>query len=493
MADGWGSVTIVTQSGRRASSAASDRYNPPLGVLVPLRLRSISLFLALFLSGQTVFAQARPPATTPACFEETEFCVRPGPLLDFFRAKGGPTVVGYPVSRPFTLRGEEVQLFQRLALRTLPDGPAAPLPLLQDNLLPLRRVAGTPLPPVDANLVDRTPSFSEPDFKRAANAFLDETVPDVFNEEPIDFLELYRQVPGGAESASEGIPVFGWPVSAATLAPDGTAVMQRFEFALFRYSLVTGQNEILLLGDMLKSVITGEGLSDELAADAAGKPLFRQYNPGTADGLHRPAELIDTDLDGAFRPDLGEESGSSGWAAHPGAHRGWPAASNGSQADSPGQGDYAVPIGAAGTLARGASAATSNLQTLGDFELTVDARLAETGRAGYALYLRQRSPDERYALLVDAAQRLVAFYQRVGGTTRVLWDWSPAPALRGGTETNRLMVRAEGNRFTAWVNGSRLFELEATGPSDGTIWLGALTWDQPNSAIFSNLQIATPD
>ncbi len=55
------------------------------------------------------------------------------------------------------------------------------------------------------------------------------------------------------------------------------------------------------------------------------------------------------------------------------------------------------------------------------------------------------------------------------------------------------MVRAQGSRFVVWANGSLLRDVSGAGPAAGPVWLGALTWGQPNSAIFSNLRIATPE
>ena len=154
---------------------------------------------------------------------------------------------------------------------------------------------------------------------------------------------------------------------------------------------------------------------------------------------------------------------------------------------------YLVGVLRSGTPERGASAAASNLCPLRDFVLEVDAQLAEGGPAGYAIHLRQYSEQERLTLLVDAERRLASFYLRSAGRSTMLWGWAPVAALRGGTESDRIRLRAVGPRVSAEANGVPLFDLEVGGPAGGSVWLGVVTWGEPARAIFSDLVLTAPD
>ena len=51
------------------------------------------------------------------CLPETGFCVTNPAFMEYFRVRGGVRIMGYPVSRSFTLEGFEVQFFQRVILQ----------------------------------------------------------------------------------------------------------------------------------------------------------------------------------------------------------------------------------------------------------------------------------------------------------------------------------------------------------------------------------------
>ena len=172
---------------------------------------------------------------------------------------------------------------------------------------------------------------------------------------------------------------------------------------------------------------------------------------------------------------------------------GWPVAGDAELEAWPLGRAYVVGVLRSGTPERGASAAVSNLCPLRDFVLEVDAQLAEGSQAGYAIHLRQHSERERLTLLVDAERRLASFYRRSEGRSTVLWGWAPVAALRGGTERDRIRVRAVGSRVSVEANGVPLFDLAVAGPEGGSVWLGVVTWGSPARAIFSDLALATPD
>jgi hypothetical protein len=427
----------------------------------------------------------------PDCFEETGFCIRDSAIAELFQAHGGLKVFGYPISRRFRLRGEWVQLFQRVAVRLLADGRAEALPLLDE--LPLSRLNGSELPGPDPALASRRPRPDQPGFEQRADALLREEVPEIFEGRPVGFLRTFLAA-AGSDPAPAALSIYGWPSSRPAADPaNGDLVYQRFERAILQYSAATGQSQALLLGDYAKSAITGQGSPADLEAEASGNALLHQYNPAAPDGLQRPWELPDSDLMNAFR---GDKVAGVQPLFPPGLGRqaGWPAAGSaeGAEIDPSGE-EYAVGVGDAGTSERAAAAAASNLWPLRDFVVVVDARLEASGSGGYALYLRHKSEDERFTLVVDAGRRLASFYRRVGGETTMLWDWTPVASLRDASEANRLMVRVVGQRFAVWINGQAVFDLEASGPENGSLWLAAVTWDRPARAIFSNLLVTAPE
>jgi hypothetical protein len=248
----------------------------------------------------------------------------------------------------------------------------------------------------------------------------------------------------------------------------------------------------LLLGDYLKSALTGRDLPADLELDLRGGPILRQYNPAAADGLHRSWELPESDLRNAFRASPAAEPPLLAPPGFP-ASEGWPQASDDPDAIvGPLDDGYLVAVQQPGRPERGATAAASTLHTYTDFVLVVDARLEEPGSAGYAIHLRG-SDDERLTLVVDAERRSASFYHRSHDVTSVVWDWSPQPSLRAADQENRFTIRAVGQRWTAWVNGAQMFDLEAPGRASGSIWLGVVTWDQPAQAVFRNFRLSAPD
>ena len=109
----------------------------------------------------------------------------------------------------------------------------------------------------------------------------------------------------------------------------------------------------LLLADALKAAITGRNLPDDLAAQAADSPLFKQYDPSSHAGPLRPEAMGDSDLSNAFRPSLDAAAAGPRPAASSGA-RSAPAAqasSTPTQASAAQASTAATPTQAAGARA----------------------------------------------------------------------------------------------------------------------------------------------
>ena len=100
------------------------------------------------------------------------------------------------------------------------------------------------------------------------------------------------------------LEMWGAPTSAPAYDPNNkNFVYLRFQRGIMHYDKTTGATQGLLLGDYLKSIITGWNLPPDLEEQAKGSRFYRQYNPLAADGLNRPSELPGTDMRGAFARD----------------------------------------------------------------------------------------------------------------------------------------------------------------------------------------------
>ena len=148
---------------------------------------------------------------------------------------------------------------------------------------------------------------------------------------------------------------------------------------------------------------------------------------------------------------------------------------------------YVVSVTGPGTPDQGASAAVGNPCPLGDFVLSIDARLVDPGGTGYVVQLRRQTNGDRLALVVEPERRLATFYRRTDDQTTILWGWAPVEALHGGDDTDHLTFQALGPRIRLDVNGQQVFQVEAGGPTQGSLWLGTVTWSHPARTVFSNL------
>jgi uncharacterized cupredoxin-like copper-binding protein len=78
-------------------------------------------------------------------------------------------------------------------------------------------------------------------------------------------------------------------------------IYQRFQRGVMHYDSTCHCTEGLLLADYLKAVMTGQHLPDDLAAQAASSPLFKQYDEASHSGPLRRTELASTNLSNAFK------------------------------------------------------------------------------------------------------------------------------------------------------------------------------------------------
>ena len=254
-------------------------------------------------------------------FPETGFGVWNPGIRGYFESRGGVGTFGFPVSNVFRLYGFDVQLFQRQAIQIGPDGAPRGLNILQAPYLEYRRFGGLTIPAIDADLAAAAPQVGWPGYARAVGAFIRAHTPDGWRGHDVGFMrEFLAAAPGDTPAHLRelaALEIWGLPLSRPTPDPaNGAFIYQRFQRGVMHFDAASGATGGLLLGDHLKSLITGEGLSASLAAAASANPLLRQYAPGLPLGARRPAAMPGTDLTDAFRsandatawPPAGDES-----------------------------------------------------------------------------------------------------------------------------------------------------------------------------------------
>lgn len=242
------------------------------------------------------------------------FTVAAGPIAEFFTRRGGVRTFGPPISEPFLLLGQTVQLFRNFGLRQNADGTVSTLNLLGLGVLPGRRAAGRTYPAVDPVLAQAAPPPDAPDFITPSQEFIRLHAPDSWEGLEVGFYRAFRESVKLAEAFPDraGSPallpvlaqeVWGLPVAGPTRDPaDPGLVHLRWERGVMTYDQRTGLVETVPLGAFFKALLTGEGLPADLAADAQDSAYARQLDPSAPNGVARPAELPDTLLQSAFVP-----------------------------------------------------------------------------------------------------------------------------------------------------------------------------------------------
>jgi hypothetical protein len=204
-------------------------------------------------------------------FPETGFAVRSDAFWDFFRKRGGVATFGYPASSALTHDGFTVQVFQRAVMQEWPDGHVALLNLLDGDAALALDALNPALPAADPALVAAAPATDDPDYARAALAFVRANVPNVWSGEPVGFLDAYEGTVGAEDAFPRGggdpsllagfsLEVWGLPTSRPVRDPSNHAfVFQRFQRGILHYDAATGTTQGILLGDEWKRARSGEG------------------------------------------------------------------------------------------------------------------------------------------------------------------------------------------------------------------------------------------
>src|SRR4051794_26353919 len=128
-------------------------------------MKRLGILLA-FIVVASVAAVAPPGGTTEAqtgCFSETGFCVTNPAFAEYFRVRGGTRILGFPISREFTLEGFQVQFFQRVVLQ-LQGGQVQRLNILDPGIMPMTRANQSVFPGPDPQLAAQAPQTSSPTY-----------------------------------------------------------------------------------------------------------------------------------------------------------------------------------------------------------------------------------------------------------------------------------------------------------------------------------------
>ena len=250
------------------------------------------------------------------CFPETGFCVTNPAFMEYFRVRGGVRIMGYPVSRSFTLEGFEVQFFQRVIMQ-LQGNTVQRLNILDPNVMPMTRANQSIFPAPDPALAAQAPQVGTPDYARQVVEFVRQVAPDTWNGQPVGFFNLFNTTvpiavafPGTTPNPDLvtllNLEIWGLPTSHPAADPgNGGFVYQRFQRGIMHFRASVPVTEGILVGEYLKAVMTNRALPTDLAEDMRSSRFNNQYSPGSPGWLARPADLPSTDLTGAFEPGAG--------------------------------------------------------------------------------------------------------------------------------------------------------------------------------------------
>jgi hypothetical protein len=302
----------------RAGNRAVDGSGPRRMEVDSIAMKRIAVFVGFILIA-LVSAIAPPGAQTSAqanCFGNG-FCITNGEFVRYFNERGGRNIFGDAISREFTLDGFRVQFFQRVVLQ-MQGGRVERLNVLDDNVMPMKRVNQSQFPGSDPNLQRQAPQNpSSPSYGDEAIRFIQQVSPNTFNGIQVGFFDLFNQTvpvsvafPGITPSTGlvtlANMEIWGLPTSAPAADPgNGGFIYQRYQRGIMHYEDTCKCSHGILVGQYFKAVITGVGLPPDLDQDMRGSRFYHQYAPGQPGSVARPGELPNTDMTNAFEAGIG--------------------------------------------------------------------------------------------------------------------------------------------------------------------------------------------
>jgi hypothetical protein len=280
----------------------SARQGTPTPVLVPPSQRQATATPTVAAQPTSPPVPNLGPAPPGRYFPESGYAIRDNAFWDFFQGYGGIRTFGYPISRQFQFLGFPVQFFQRQIMQKWADGSVHTLNLLDPELMPYTRINGSVFPDVDQALKDQTPSVGTPTYATDIVRFVQQNAPDQWNNLPVNYWQTFRTtVPGSEGDPLFNLDIWGAPISHPAFDPSNQGfVYQRYQRGIMHFDVTCTCTQGLLLAAWFETVLTGDGIPPDLAAQAQTSRYFRQYNNAQPAGLNRPGELPGTDMRFAF-------------------------------------------------------------------------------------------------------------------------------------------------------------------------------------------------
>jgi hypothetical protein len=238
-------------------------------------------------------------------FADTGFRVDNDQFWEIFDTLGQQRGLGYPISRTFRLLGRPTQVFQRGMLQIAPESHAYIVSMFQDEMLfPYESINGSVFPKYDITLVEQAPLAGSENYDLNMIAFLKQWVPDEYRGQSVNFLDTYQNAvrdESGDMRILANLPVWGIATSHPQLDLNNPRIVyQRFERGMMVYEAGCRCTRILPVGDLFKSVLTGESLPADFESQRPDSPFLRQYDTDSHVGPFRKEQLPDTDLTYAF-------------------------------------------------------------------------------------------------------------------------------------------------------------------------------------------------
>jgi hypothetical protein len=283
-------------------------------------MRRLTLFGSFLLCAivAAVALPGRPAEAQSSCYQETGFCIENPAFQEYFRVRGGTRILGYPVSRTFTLEGNQVQFFQRVVLQQ--SGTSVNrLNVLDPDVMPMTQANGSTFPAPDTSLggPGAIPDPSSPDYADRVIDFVAKYSPNQWNSQNVGFFDLFKgtvpteiafpgQTPNPGLVTLLNMEIWGVPTSQPTPDPaNGGFIYQRFQRGIMHYRAEQNVTEGILVADYLKSVMTLRNLPPDLAEEMRNSRYYGQYDPSAPNWVKFPDRLPNTNMTNAFEPGSG--------------------------------------------------------------------------------------------------------------------------------------------------------------------------------------------
>ncbi len=209
--------------------------------------RCALLAIFMVLSVAVASLPAAPAARAQAaCYPETGFCITNPAFQQYLQLRGGTRVLGFPVSRSFTLEGFEVQFFQRVVLQ-LQGGQVSRLNILDAGVMPMTRANQSIFPGPDPALASAAPQVGRPNYAQQVVEYVRSVAPDTLNGQPVGFFNLFNTTVPAPPGANPDIvtllnlEIWGVPTSRPATDPGNPAfIYQRFQRGIMHYPRASG-------------------------------------------------------------------------------------------------------------------------------------------------------------------------------------------------------------------------------------------------------------